>query len=189
MNDTDFDFDFLPVDYEPPKWGSKYTKFEDGKQTRLRILQKPLLGWVYWDKKGKDNKPVRLEYTEEAFKLAKQEASKNEKADDKKVNHFWALTIRNYETKQIEVWELIQKTIQANIRNYISDEEFGSPLRYDIKITKVKNWDKTTYEVSPWVPKDISQEIQKELEENPVNLRALLHSTDPFDNTWIEGFE
>jgi hypothetical protein len=65
-----------------------------------------------------------LPYNEESYKTAKEKANLNPKKEDKKVNHFWNLIVWNYETKMTEVWELTQKTIQASIRNYISDEEF-----------------------------------------------------------------
>jgi hypothetical protein len=39
------------------------------------------------------------------------------------------------------------------------------------------------------VPKEIPSEAIDELSKNPINLRALLYSADPFDASWIEAFE
>lgn len=180
--------DFLPADYEPPKSSSRYTKFEDWKTIRIRVLSSPILGWEYWDKTSKDPKPVRLPYNEVSYKLSISEANKNEKKDDKKVNHFWAMKVWNYETKAIEVCEITQKTVHASIRNLTADIDFKNPIDYDLKITKTKNWDKTTYEVAPWVPKPITDEIKKESDEIKVQLRALFYNEDPFDENWIEAF-
>ena len=139
---------FLPAGYEPPKATSRYTKFEEGKTTRFRILSSPILGWEYWDKTDKP-KPIRIEYTEEGYKQAVVAARKNQKLEDQTVRHFWAMQVWNYDTKQIEICEITQKTILAAIRNYIADDEYGSPLKYDIKVTKNKDKDKVTYDVSP----------------------------------------
>ncbi len=182
------DNDFLPADYEPPKSSSKYTKFEDGKTIRIRVLSSPILGWEYWEKTSKDAKPVRLPYNEESYKLAVKEANKNEKKDDKKVNHFWIMKVWNYETKTIEVCEITQKTIHASIRNLTADSDFKNPLDYDLKITKKKENERTTYEVAPWVPKPITDEIKQESDEVVVNLRALFYGADPFDTDWVEAF-
>jgi len=176
---------FLPDGYEPPKTSSRYTKFEEWKQIRLRILTFPILGWEFWNKTNpKEPKPVRYKYNVDNYKLAKQEAMNNPKLDDQRVNHFWAMVVWNYDTKQIEVCEIVQKTIQSAIRNYIEDKDYGNPLNYDIKIFKKKENDKVTYETTPWLPKEITDEVREEYLTNPVNLIALFYNADPFDTTW-----
>ena len=168
--------DFLPEGYEPPKASGKYTKFEDGKTARLRIMSQPILGWVYWDKvTGDKSKPIRLPYNDLSHQFATEEARKNPKEDDRKVNHFWTMVVWNYDTKQMEVCEITQKTIQTAIRNQSADTEYGSPLLWDIKITKTKEKDKTSYVVSPGVPKPVAKEIQDEYNQGLINLQALFH--------------
>jgi hypothetical protein len=50
--------------------------------------------------------------------LASENAKKNQKADDQKVNHFWAMVVWNYKTSRLEVLEITQKTIQSSLRDY-----------------------------------------------------------------------
>lgn len=182
---------FLPEGYEPPKATSKYltpSKIEDGKTARFRIMSSPILGWEYWDKQTKDHKPVRLPYTEASLAVAQEEASKNKEQDDQRVNHFWIMIVWNYDTKNLEVCEITQKTILSTMRNLLADEEYGSPKNYDLKITKKKEKDKTTYEVTPGVPKEAPEEAIKEHGKGLINLRALFYGADPFDTKWVEEF-
>ena len=181
--------DFLPQGYEPPKATGKYTRFEDGKTTRVRVMCSPVIGWEYWDKVT-TNKPVRLPYNEESYKFAVSEAKKNpDQSKDGKVSHFWAMVVWNYDSKQLEIMQITQKTIQSSIRNYAADEEYGSPINYDLKITKKKDGDKTNYEIMTGVPKAAPDEALSEFAKWDINLRALFLCKDPFDTTWVEEFE
>lgn len=177
--------DFLPAGYEPPKATGRYTKFEEGKTTRIRILCSPILGYEYWDKTTSKPVPVRVPYTQEGLDKANREAKKNVKSDDQKVSHFWIMTVWNYETKQLEVCEITQKTIQSQIRNLMADSDYGNPKKWDVKVKKTKEKDKTTYEIAPGLPGPVDKEIQAEFDNGGINLEAMFYGADPFDNSWI----
>lgn len=180
---------FLPDGYEPPKTGGRYTKFEDGKTTRIRIMSEPIIGWMYWDKKGDKAKPIRLLYNSDNYNRALEAASKNQKVEDRAVKHFWAMVVWNYETKRTEVMEITQKTIQSDIMSLTEDPDFGKPFSYDLKITRTKNGDKTEYGVIPGKEVKTPDDATEHLQNNPINLIALYYSADPFDTNWEEPFE
>ena len=93
---------FLPQDYEAPTSNLAYTKFEDNKTTRIRILSSSIVWWEYWDKFTSDtNKPIRLHFTEENKKIGEKESLKNSELKDRVIKHFWAFIVWNYETKYV----------------------------------------------------------------------------------------
>ena len=53
--------------------------------------------------------PVRLAYTEENYIIAQSEAQKNIEEKDKKAKHFWAMVVWNYNTKAVEILELVHE--------------------------------------------------------------------------------
>ena len=127
---------FLPDTYEPPKSTSGYMKLQDGKN-KFRILSSPILGWEYWTQKDDKKMPVRLAYTEDNYRVAQREAQKNIDEKDKKAKHFWAMVVWNYNTKAVEILELVQNSMQKKIREISSDSDWGNPVnRYDFVLTK-----------------------------------------------------
>ena len=81
--------------------------------------------------------PVRLAYTEENYIIAQSEAQKNTDDIDKKAKHFWAMVVWNYNTKAVEILELVQNSMQKKIREISSDPDWGNPVnRYDFVLTK-----------------------------------------------------
>lgn len=182
----ELDNDFLGADYEAPASNSRYMKLLDG-ENNFRILSRPILGWVYWNKIGKENKPVRLTYTEENGKKAIVEAKKNPDPKDQKAKHFWAMKVWNYSTERIEILELTQKSIQEVIRTLSQKKGWGSPVKtYDISIDRSGAGVETEYQINPIPPSPLDEEIEIMLNSEYINLNALFYSEDPFDTTWKE---
>lgn len=181
--------DFLGPDYEAPASNSRYMKLQDG-ENNFRILSRPIVGWEYWSKTGKENKPVRLPYTEENFKKATTEAKKNTDPSDQKVKHFWAMKVWNYATGRIEILELTQKSIQDVIRNLSKKKGWGSPVKtYDISVDKSGTGIETEYQVTGIPPSPLEEEIEIMLNSEHINLNALFYGEDPFDPDWKEPEE
>jgi hypothetical protein len=157
--------DFLPENYEAPQGNGGYMKFQDG-ENRIRILSKPIIGWLDW----KDKKPFRFRFKE-----------RPEKPLDKgPIKHFWAFVVWNYAAQAVQVLEITQATVQKSIQDLSKDNEWGAPFFYDLKITrKGKDLD-TEYSVTPSPKKDLSEEIKKAALEKPAYLEALYEGADPW---------
>ena len=111
MTDDIFtELDPFSPDYEMPKSDKPYMKLADGKN-KFRILASPISGWLYWDKTGGQNKPVRLRLTEENRETASLNASRNPDPKDQKEKYFWAMKVWNFTTARVEILELTQKGI------------------------------------------------------------------------------
>lgn len=174
MND-DF-FGNAPEDYEVPGGESRYMKLQQG-DNKFRILQKPIFGWEGW-KTGTDGKdtPVR-------FKLSEKPADASSFRNGR-INHFWAMPVWNFQTKQVELLQLTQKTILKPIENNARSEDWGSPLGYSITVHKEGTTkEDTNYVVSPTphkeVPDEVKAEWQKVLDEG-FDLNELYTNGDPF---------
>lgn len=142
-------------------------KLKDG-ENKLRILSKPILGWLDW----KDKKPMRFH----------MDAKPEKPVDPKKpVKHFWAMVVWDYEKGQIAILEITQQTIQAAIGTLAKDEAWGAPWKYDLKINRKGQDLDTEYAVVPVPPKPVMSEILEAAQETPVELGRLYTSEDPFD--------
>lgn len=177
---------FLPESYTPPATNSSYMKLQEG-ESNFRILSSPILGWEYWTS---ERKPVRLPYSEEAYKQAQKEAQKNPDPKSQKAKHFWAMVVWNYATEKVEILELTQRGIQESLRSLATKRGWGNPVKtYDISIDKTGSGTDTEYTVSPIPPSPLPEEIEIALKATPINLNALFYGEDPFDSTWVEPID
>jgi hypothetical protein len=174
--------DFLPKGYKLPESGSSFFKFQDG-ENRIRILTKPVIGYEAWI----DNKPVRRE--EVVCSFNPEDVDVDEKYSGKpKISLFWGFLVYNYNTKQVEVATITQKTVLKAIENLANDADWGSPLNYDISVNKVKNGERTTYSISPKPAKELSDEIKKAFEETDLSVN-MIFGKSPLENDKQLKFE
>jgi len=164
--------DFLPTNYEVPASNGHYLKFENG-DNRFRILDRPILGWVYWTN---ETKPCRLK--EKPNTLPDDIQVKDGKKTS--VKHFWAFPVWNYKTKQVEICEITQVSIQKAIEALAKDVEWGSPLSYDIKVSRSGEGLTTEYQVMPQPHKTLDEAIEKVWEDTKCDLNKLFTGDDPF---------
>ena len=159
---------FIPENFNQSDNGG-YFKPEKGKQNRVRIISdKPLVGHVQWTE---ENRPIRWE-------LGQERPEANYK-NDTKPRSFLAVVVRSYEAKQLQVWEITQRTLQDTLAQLTKDADFGHPINYDLKITRKGDGLETTYSMVP-MSTPLSEEVQDAVENNTVNLRALLTGDNPF---------
>lgn len=160
---------FLPTNYDVPSSSDKYFKFKSG-DNRFRILSKPVIGWEYWTN---ESKPVRLkdlpETTPTNIKLDKFGAPTATK-------HFWSMIVWNYEAKRIQELSITQMTIQRAITDLANDPDWGSPLKYDLKVKKTGENLKTEYFVVTAPKSEISDEVKAALESSDINLDSVFES-------------
>lgn len=159
---------FIPENFNQSEEAA-YFKPLKGKQNRVRILSdKPLVGFVQWTE---ENRPVRWELD--------QERPEAEYKNDTKPRSFLAVVVWNYEASQVQVWEITQRTIQDTLVQLTKDPDFGHPINYDLKISRKGEGLETTYSMVP-ISTDLSEDVQDAIENNTVNLRALLTGDNPF---------
>lgn len=153
---------FLPPNYEAPTSGG-YTKLEQG-ETRLRILSSPLMVWVVWA----NGKPQRLAYDRDKKPALPA-------GDNPSVKHAWLMTVYNYGTSQIEIFELDKMSIITPLSTHASDKDWGHPKHYDITITRSgsgKEGTKYAFVAKPKTP--VSEEVKEAYFATPVDLSQLL---------------
>jgi len=169
--------DFLPDKYKVPVGESRYTTLEKG-ENKIRILVSPIVGFEAWLDVDGGRKPRRVP-------MEKKDLLPSENTP----KHFWGLEVWNYKTNRVEVLMLTQKTIMKAITSYSENDEWGSPLSYDIVIKKEGEKLETSYTVMAQPPKDLSKKVTDEVAKTNVDLDQLFSSKespyggDPFANS------
>ena len=157
--------DFMPEGYEVPS-SSNYLKLQPG-DNKFRIVSKPIIGWLDWDEK----KPLR-------FHMQNKPQASIDPA--KPIKHFWAMSVWDYKSNKVSILEITQKTIQTAIEGLARNTDWGTPLNYDLTVTKTGSGMDTEYSVIPIPPKPLPEEIQTVILGTQVNLEALFEGKDPF---------
>jgi hypothetical protein len=161
--------DYLPEGFEELTSNKAYWKMKDMKdgENRLRIVQRPIGGWIDW----KDKKPYRYKPTEKPAKSFDP---------SQPMRAFWSCYVWDYAREALFILEITQNSILKALTQYAKDEEWGDFTKYDIKIIKEGAGKETKYHVSPVPHKPMSEKILKALNESPVNLEALYSGGDPW---------
>lgn len=160
---------FLPDGYEVSSSGDHFMKL-DADEARVRILSKPIIGWKYWDEE--EDQPVRFRYGDKPEPTGDPENP---------VKEFWAMLVWNYTSKLIQVLEVHQAGIIKGIDKLSKDPDWGSPFKYDIKISKTGEGKKSRYAVIAVTHKPISDEVKEAYSAKPCNLEALFENENPFE--------
>lgn len=170
--------DFFP---EIPDSASRYMKLEKGKANKFRILGKPIDGYEYWVALEEGKKPVRKP---KDVTISPEELSG---APEDKPRYFWALPVYNYESSQIQILQLTQKSIQRAIKEYSAHEDYGTPTGYDLTIKREGDGFDTEYSVIASPPKPLDDEIKELYKNTHIDLSKLYSSKenkyggDPFE--------
>lgn len=159
---------FLPEGYEVPKTSKGgYFKFLKGDNT-FRILSKAVVGYENWS----NGKPIRFRMTDNLPPASD--------FDNDKHKHFWGLVVYNYRDKAVNILQLTQSSIQNEISALSKDEDWGDPMKYDIKVTRTGEGLSTEYTVSPKPHKALSKDVKDAYKNTPVDLTALFTNDNPF---------
>jgi hypothetical protein len=175
---------FLPPGYEVPKTQGDYMKFEKG-DNRFRILSKAITGYEYWTK---ENKPVRShDPFDDVPADAKLEKDPKTGGSSFKPKHFWAFVVYNYKAGKIQILEITQSTVMEPIANYVKDEDWGSPEKYDIVVSRSGEGMETDYQVKTKPHSEIPEEVKAHYRTLKIDLSALYEGGDPFKGTLEDG--
>ena len=183
---------FTPDKFAESQVGN-YMKFEDG-QNRIRILEKPITGYVYWEDAegnlvpknemaGKGGRPVRVEHWD-----------KLTSAQRKAMKGFAAMVVWNYKAEKIQILEVKQVGIMNALEALSLSKSWGDVTTFDIVITKTRTGINPTdveYSVMPEPKEPVSKEIKEAYKEAHIDLEALYRGEDPFgvEKTEPEGLE
>ena len=166
---------FLDENYKQPETVSKYLKFKKDWDTEFRILSDAITGYVYFNT---DNKPERSKEYPTDWEANSKINEKNWKKDTPK--HFWAFSVWNYETKQVCILEITQKSIQNDIMAYYKNAKRGDPKDYDITVTRKGEWLDTKYTVISNPKTEVDKDVLWAYFDAQINLAALYEWADPF---------
>jgi hypothetical protein len=173
---------FFPEGYEVPKTsGGGYMKFKQG-ANKFRILSAPVMGYEYWTE---SKKPVRAKERWTTIPTDADISGKN----GWNPKHFWAVVVWNFETKQVEILQITQTTIQTAMEGLIHSEYWGDPLGYSITVTRKGEGLETEYSVVPSPAKETPAEIIKAYKDKPINLEALFTGGNPFEEAGVQATE
>lgn len=166
---------FLPEGYKIPE-KSNYTKFAQG-ETIIRILESPILGWELWV----NNKPVRFNMTEEIPMEVMDSADIDPRTKmPKPPKHFWAMVVWNYEINRLQIWQITQKSIIKKIKGLSKSKVWGTPLDYDLSITKDGEGLETEYDTQPAPKMKLDSKIQQAFENAQIDTKKLYTGDNPF---------
>lgn len=163
---------FLPSDYTPPQAsGGKYFKPQKDTTTKIRILSDAIVGWEYWTT---DNKPKRLR------EMPSERPADMRTGDNDKIKHFWAVLIWDYADSALKVWEITQGTVRDALSDFASDEDWGHPKLYDIKVSKSGSGLETKYGITPIPAKELGDEVKVVWADATIDLEELFRGGDVF---------
>lgn len=158
--------DFLPPKYEIPEKPGNFLKFVEGTH-KFRILSSPILGWEAWTGEEGDKRTVkRFKYEEPHPMDAK---------------HFWAMTVFNYGANRVQILSINQATIQQQIKALAMNEDWGSPLSYDITVVRTgKGMNDTKYSITPSPKKPLSAEAKAIVAKTKVDMEDWMNGGQGF---------
>jgi hypothetical protein len=180
---------WLNEGYKEPKTGGNYTKLNNGKdtgpgikETSIRILTEPTMGFVLWDKRGEKPQPKRFPVNENLTLKQPIPKQYDECITQKDpLKFFWAMVVWNYDEKAIQILELTQKSIRDKILNLASNNKWGDPRNYDISILRITKGDKTSYDVVANPPiGEPSDEVLEKFAEHIIDMSKWMDGIDPF---------
>lgn len=160
---------FLPEGYEDLKTEKAFWKMKDMKDgdNRLRIVSKPIAGWIDWH----DKKPVRYRTKNKPGKPYNPE---------KPIKAFWAFHVWDYAREGLFVLEISQSSLLKALTSIAEDKDWGDFTKYDIKINKSGSGKDTRYTLTPLPHKPLNDSIVAAIARSPVRLEALYDGGDPW---------
>jgi len=88
--------------------------------------------------------------------------------------------VYDYSANDFKILQITQKTLMDQLFKFISDEDYGDPTGYDIKISKTGEGKKTEYSLVAAPPKAIKSDIQQRFDDLRCDLNRLFDGEDPF---------
>ena len=160
---------------EIPESPNNYMAFKQG-DNKIRILDNPLAGSVYWEKKDGKNVVNRVKIGDHIDDDIMARTGRE------KVKYFWIFPAWNYAEERLQILELTQKTIIRAIEELTTDEAWGDPRDFDIVVNKKGEGLETEYPTRPQ-PKTENKpatEALEKLKKEGFNLEKIYAGENPF---------
>ena len=141
-------------------------------EVRVRFFGTGITGFEAWTD---DNKPIRWETKPEELpaNIRQQEGYQT-------IKRFVAGIVYDYSADDFKIIHITQKTLMDKLFKFISDEDYGDPTGYDVKIDKTGEGKKTEYTLVAAPPKAVKAEVQKRFDQLKCDLSRLFDGEEPF---------
>jgi hypothetical protein len=141
-------------------------------EVRVRFFGEGITGFEAWTVA---NKPIRWETKPEELpsNIKQQEGYQT-------IKRFIAGVVYDYSADDFKILQITQKTLMDQLFKFISDEDYGEPTGYDIKISKSGEGKKTEYSLVAAPPKAVKAELQERFDNFQCFLPRLFDGEDPF---------
>lgn len=163
---------FLPDSYKIPDT-SNYMKFKEGENT-FRVLSPAITGFEYWNNQ---NKPVR---SQTPWHTLPADIRYKDDGTPEPVKHFWAFVVWNYDSNIVQILEIVQKSVQSQLKALVENKKWGDPTQYDITVTRTGSGFDTEYMVTPNPKTEMPKEALGIYTAKKIALEALYTGGDPF---------
>ena len=173
---------FLPSNIKAPSEGNggsgNYMRFVQG-ENKFRIIgaseDKPTPGFIHgtlgWAVEDGKKRPIRWADGEQA-----------PQAFEDKPRAFYAFVVYNYNESKVQILEMTQAKLQAELLQLANDEDWGDCRKYDISVVRNGEGLDTTYAMNPKPLKKMDDDLRAiaKAELKRINLPALFDGGDPF---------
>jgi len=139
---------------------------------RIRFVGPGQTGYLGWT----DDGPIR-------FRQMPSEVPESVTPDRKgrrSLSWFICGVVWDYDEETFKICEISQKSVIKALEGYMSDEDYGDPNGYDLKITREEGSDFAKYVVLPTPPSSTAKHIVEGYKSLKWNLDALYDNGDPF---------
>lgn len=167
---------FLPKTYKGEPDTGKYMRFKQG-ENRFRVLSSAIIGMEYWKETKDGRKPVRYHMGEDA---PIKELDVDKEGNKIMPKHFWSFVVFSRDSETIQILQINQRTIRDGISAYVKNDKWGSPLQYDLVISRDGEGMETKYSVIAEPKEELDEGITALYESMDIKLNKLFDGGDPF---------
>lgn len=158
--------DFVP-DEVVSSGGNSYLSLSKNDSVKIRIISKPIFGWLSWE----DKTPVRTHIDDEPEVID----------ENNKPRKFMSVAVIDREDESVKILEMTQQSVIKAIKALAANPDWGNPFSYDITISKTGEGMKTKYTVQPSPKKPLPKDVIKAAQAKPVNLNAVFEGLNPWE--------
>lgn len=174
---------FLPTNEKEPVTKNYLNPSDvDENGTTFRVLSSAITGQEYWktitDDEGKESrKPVRVGANDNVF-VSELEENRWGELDIPK--YFWAFVIWNVDAQKVQIMNIKQKKIRAQIKALLNSKSWGDPKDYDLTLSKTGEKLSTVYTIQPNPKKEMDKGIVRMYKDMNIDMEDWRKGEDPF---------
>ena len=156
-----------------------------GEDKKIRFFGQPITGKFVWldPEPGSDKgKPVYWEVMPKELPSNIQLDTKTNKP--KAPTSFVKAVVWDYDEEMFRILTITQKGLLGDLKKYYTDEDWGDPRNYNVKIGREEAKPYTKYTFTPSSKSKVSQEIQDKWNSfgSKINLNAIYDNNNPYED-------